>query len=75
MNAPEKLFEIRHEGTLIKQVPLKGLHGEELPFDRYVTLIKGGALAPNCDACRSPDARSNSCACGPEHPASARFLS
>ena len=40
MNAPEKLFEVRHEATLIKQVPIKGLHGEELPFDRYVTLMK-----------------------------------
>src|SRR6266516_4062411 len=26
--------------TLIRQVPIKGLHGDILPFDRYVTLIK-----------------------------------
>ena len=40
VKAQEKLFEVWHAGTLIKQVPIKGLHGEELPFERYVTLIK-----------------------------------
>ena len=40
VNAPEKLFEVWHEGTLIKQLPIKGLHGAELPFERYVTLMK-----------------------------------
>jgi transposase InsO family protein len=39
VNAPEKLFEVWHEGTLIKQLPIKGLYGGELPFERYVTLI------------------------------------
>jgi len=40
VNAPEKRFEVYHQDTLIKFVPIKGLHGEALPFDRYVTLIK-----------------------------------
>lgn len=40
VNAPEKLFEVWLEGVLIKRVPIKGLHGEELSFDRYLTLIK-----------------------------------
>ena len=40
VNAPQKVFEVWHEGSFIKQVPIKGLHGQELPFDRYVTLIK-----------------------------------
>jgi hypothetical protein len=40
VNAPEKLFDVWHAGALIKQVPIKGLHGQELLFDRYVTLIK-----------------------------------
>ncbi len=40
VNAHEKLFEVWHGGALIKQLPIKGLHGEVLPFDRYVTLIK-----------------------------------
>src|SRR5881227_3297503 len=40
VNAPEKLFEVWHGGTLIKQLPIKGLHGAELPFERYVTLMK-----------------------------------
>jgi hypothetical protein len=40
VNAPEKVFEVYHQDTLIKQALIKGLHGEVLPFDRYVTLIK-----------------------------------
>jgi transposase InsO family protein len=40
VNTPEKVFEIYHQDTLIKQALIKGLHGEVLPFDRYVTLIK-----------------------------------
>ena len=40
VNAPEKHFEVYLDTTLIKVVPIKGLHGEALPFDRYVTLIK-----------------------------------
>jgi len=40
VNAPEKRFEVYYQDTLIKQMPIKGLYGEVLPFDRYVTLIK-----------------------------------
>jgi hypothetical protein len=40
VNAPEKRFEVYHQDILIKHVPIKGLHGEALPFERYVTLIK-----------------------------------
>jgi len=40
VNAPDSLFEVYQDTTLIKHVPIKGLHGEVLPFERYVTLIK-----------------------------------
>jgi hypothetical protein len=40
VNAPEQLFEIRQESHLLKQLPIKGLYGQALPFERYVTLIK-----------------------------------
>jgi len=40
VNAKDELFEVYHQDKLIKHVPIKGLHGEVLPFDRYVTLIK-----------------------------------
>jgi transposase InsO family protein len=40
VNAPDSLFEVYQDTTLIRQVPIKGLHGDILPFDRYVTLIK-----------------------------------
>ena len=40
VNALDSLFEVYQDTTLIKQVPIKGLHGDILPFDRYVTLIK-----------------------------------
>ena len=37
VNALDSLFEVYQDTTLIKQVPIKGLHGDILPFDRYVT--------------------------------------
>src|SRR5690242_19649088 len=40
VNAPEKRFDVYLQDTLIKQVPIKGLRGEVLPFERYVELIK-----------------------------------
>jgi len=40
VNAPEKRFDVYQDTTLVRHVPIKGLHGEVLPFDRYVTLIK-----------------------------------
>lgn len=40
VNAPEKCFDVSQETTLIRQVPIKGLYGEGLPFDRYVRLVK-----------------------------------
>lgn len=40
VNAPQKVFQVWHEGALIKEMPMKGLYGQELPFERYVTLIK-----------------------------------
>jgi transposase InsO family protein len=43
VNASEKLFEVYLDTTLIKHVPIKGLHGEVLPFDRYVRLVKQDA--------------------------------
>ena len=43
MNAAEKRFEIWQPGGLIKTVPIKGLHGQILPFQEYVALMKGEA--------------------------------
>lgn len=40
VNAAEQLFEVRQEASLIKQLPIKGLYGQALPFERYVSLIK-----------------------------------
>ena len=39
VNARQKLFEVYQGSSLIKQLPIKGLHGAVLPFDRYATLI------------------------------------
>jgi transcriptional regulator with XRE-family HTH domain len=40
VNAAEKRFEIWQPGGLIKSVPIKGLHGQMMPFQQYVTLMK-----------------------------------
>jgi hypothetical protein len=43
VNAAEKRFEIWQPGRLIKSVPIKGLHGQIMPFQEYVALMKGEA--------------------------------
>jgi hypothetical protein len=40
VNAAEKHFEIWQPGGRIKSVPIKGLHGQIMPFEEYVALMK-----------------------------------
>jgi hypothetical protein len=40
VNAAEKQFEIWQPGRHIKSIPIKGLHGQTLPFEEYVALMK-----------------------------------
>jgi len=40
VNAAEKHFEIWQPGGLIKSVPIKELHGQIMPFQEYVALMK-----------------------------------
>ncbi len=40
VNAAEKCFDIRKPEEFIKSVPIKGLHGQSLPFQDYVALMK-----------------------------------
>ncbi len=40
MNAAAKQFDIWQPGRLIKSVPIKGLHGQIMPFEDYVALMK-----------------------------------
>jgi Integrase core domain len=40
VNATEKRLEIWQPGRLIKSVPIKGLHGQRVPFQDYVTLMQ-----------------------------------
>jgi hypothetical protein len=56
--------EVCHENVLIKQVPTKGLHGQELPIDRSVTLITRGTLVWNNDESLPSGAHSNNIANG-----------
>jgi transposase InsO family protein len=43
VNAAAGQFDIWHAGRLLKSVPIKGLHGQRMPFEEYVTLMKGEA--------------------------------
>ncbi len=40
VNAAEKHFEIWHPGGHIKSMPVKGLHGQTIPFEDYVALMR-----------------------------------
>ncbi len=40
VNAAAKQFDIWQPGRLIKSVPIKGLHGQIMPFEDYVALMK-----------------------------------
>ncbi len=40
VNAAEKHFEIWHPGGHIKSMPVKGLHGQTIPFEDYVVLMR-----------------------------------
>jgi hypothetical protein len=40
VNTAEKCFDIWRPGGHIKSVPIKGLHGQVMPFEEYVALMK-----------------------------------
>ena len=40
VNGTEKCFDIWQPGGLIKSIPIKGLHGQSMPFEEYVALMK-----------------------------------
>ncbi len=39
VNAQERLFEVWQGSQCLKQLPIKGVYGTELPLERYVTLM------------------------------------
>jgi integrase-like protein len=43
--AAERALVVHHRGTVIKQLPLRGLRGGRLPFERYVELMGREARA------------------------------
>ncbi len=45
VNAAARQFDIWQPGVLIKSIPIKGLHGQSMPFEDYVTLMKREALS------------------------------
>jgi hypothetical protein len=40
VNADQKQFDIWQPGGCIKSIPIKGLHGQVMPFEEYVGLMK-----------------------------------
>jgi hypothetical protein len=40
VNAAEKCFDIWKPEGFFKSVPIKGLHGQSMPFQEYVALMK-----------------------------------
>jgi hypothetical protein len=40
VNAPEKVFGVWLNGRMIKSVPIKGLAGQEMRWEDYLTFIK-----------------------------------
>jgi hypothetical protein len=40
VNAPEKVFVVGLDAQVIKSVPIKGLVGQEMTWEQYVTLMK-----------------------------------
>jgi transposase InsO family protein len=42
VNAAAKRFDIWQPGRLVKSVPIKGLHGQIIPFEDYVVLMRAG---------------------------------
>jgi hypothetical protein len=40
VNAAHKQFDIWQPGGGIKSVPIKGLYGQSMPFQEYVTVMK-----------------------------------
>ncbi len=66
VNAAEKHFEIWRLGGLIKSVPIKGLHGQTMPFQEYVALMKREARSEYRQYLRTHPRL----VCGPESQAS-----
>jgi hypothetical protein len=50
--AAERTLVVRHRGVVVKRLPLRGLHGAPLPFERYLALMEQEARA---DARRGRD--------------------
>jgi hypothetical protein len=40
VDAPDKVFDLFHGANRLKQLPIKGLSGNVLPFEQYVTLMR-----------------------------------
>jgi hypothetical protein len=43
--ADERALVVRHRDTVVKRLPLRGLHGAPLPFERYLALMEQEARA------------------------------
>jgi hypothetical protein len=43
--AGERALVVRHRGVVVKRLPLRGLRGERLPFERYLALMEQEARA------------------------------
>ena len=43
--AGERALVVRHGGAVVKRLPLRGLHGERQPFERYLALMEREARA------------------------------
>jgi hypothetical protein len=43
--AGERALLVRHRGAVVKRLPLRGLHGAPLPFERYLALMEHEARA------------------------------
>jgi hypothetical protein len=43
--AGERALVVRHRGLVVKRLPLRGLRGERLPFERYLALMEQEARA------------------------------
>ncbi|WP_236600823.1 transposase [Ktedonobacter sp. SOSP1-85] len=40
VNAAERCFEVLQHESIIKQLPIKGLQGQQMPLDDYITLMQ-----------------------------------
>ncbi|MCP4485852.1 MAG: transposase [Gammaproteobacteria bacterium] len=45
IDAANREFQVLFKGEVIKRVPIKGLHGDPMPFEEYVKIIKAKAVS------------------------------